>query len=126
MIAVLRQEWYGVQRRTIVMKLSLQPAVLAGKDEIPVTARAAVVSPVRDRRVVPQDRIQSDVGFGAVTEVFRPVVDFFLPGRVPGHFASEWIGVRSPAFGASTHFGFEVYGFVVHALAPEVAKNLQK
>src|SRR5215468_6324562 len=45
-LAVFRQERNGIQPRTIVVQLSLEPAVLGGKDEVPVAPGAPVVTPM--------------------------------------------------------------------------------
>src|SRR5581483_4685214 len=80
-----------------MMKLAFKPAVASGEDEIPIAARAAVVSPMWDRRIVAEDRVQSDFSLVVVTEIFRPIVNLFLAGRVPWHFTAKGIRLCAPA-----------------------------
>ena len=66
-----------------MVQLTFQAAVFCGKDEIPITAGAAVISPVRNRRVITENGVQGHFGFVFIAEVFCPGIDLFgwlLPG----------------------------------------------
>src|SRR5207302_3143117 len=91
MLAVFSEHRNRINARSIMMKLALDAAVFCSVDEIPVTARAPVVSPMRKRRHVSDDGVDGDFRFIVVSEVFAPGVDLFLSGRVPRHLASERI-----------------------------------
>src|SRR3954453_13041951 len=110
MLAIFGQQGNGIEPGTIVMELPLQPSVLGGENKIPVAACAAVVAPVRDRRIVGEDCIQSYIGLVHVTEILSPGIHLFLSHRVPWHLATERIGFILPTVGATSHFCFEIFG----------------
>src|SRR5579884_2200068 len=109
-----------------MMKLTLEPSVSAREDEIPIAAGASVVSPMRNRRIVAENRVQCDFGFVVVTEIFRPVVNFFLARRIPRHLTAKGIGLRSPSICACPHSLLEIGGFILHSFELQVGKNLEK
>src|SRR5258708_10350322 len=109
-----------------MMQLSLKPAVFGRENKIPIATCAAVVAPVRNRRIVTENRVEGYFCFVLVSEVFRPRIDFFLACRVPWHLAAERVSFISPMIGAGSHFGFEVAGLLLHAFPLEVAQNLKK
>ena len=111
-----------------MVQLALDTAVLVAcaKNKIPVAARTAVVSPMGNCGIISEDGIESDVSLVLVAEIFCPGIDFFLPGRVPRHFAAEGIGFLDPAFGAPAHVAFEGIGLRLPALAFEVGQNPEK
>src|ERR1700722_1357249 len=73
MFAVLGQQRNRVESRTVVMQLPLEAAIFGGEDEIPVTARAAVVSPVRNRGIVAEDWVERYIGFVQISTSSWPV-----------------------------------------------------
>src|SRR5579862_4645941 len=117
MLAVFGEQRDRVESRSVMMQLPLKPPVLAGKDEIPITTSASVVSPVRDGGIVAEDCVESNVRLVVVAEIFRPRVDLFLSSRVPGHFASIGIGLGFPAIGTLAHLRLEVSSLAAHLLA---------
>src|SRR5437660_2010554 len=126
MLAILRERWDSIETRPIMMELSFEPGVLGGENKVPVAPRTPVVTPVRDRGVVTEDRVESHIGLVLVAEVFHPRVHFFLAGGVPGHLAAEGIRFSFPAGGARAHLGFEVFRLRRQALALEVRQYLNK
>src|SRR6185312_3340568 len=98
-----------------MMQLAFKPAILCGEDKIPITAGAAVVAPVRNRRIVAEYGVQGHGCFVVVTKILRPRINFFLPRRVPGHFTAEWIRLALPAIGARSHSCLKVISLRLHA-----------
>src|SRR6266704_983039 len=125
-LAVFGKHGYGIEARTVMMKLPLYPSVLGGKNKIPIAARTSVVAPVRDGGVVTENRIESHIGLVLIAEIFHPRINFFLAGGVPGHFAAEWVGFGLPTAGASAHLAFEILSLRGHAFALEVGENLNE
>src|SRR5579864_2223338 len=78
MLAVFREHRNRIDARSIMMKLALDATIFCRVYEIPVTARAPVVSPMGNRRHVSDDRIHRDFGLVVISEVFTPGVDLFL------------------------------------------------
>src|SRR6478672_3560279 len=68
MFAVFREQGNSIDTRPIMMKLALDAAVLSGVEEIPVTTRAAVVSPMRDGWHVSDNRIDCNFCLVVVSE----------------------------------------------------------
>src|ERR1700740_831717 len=91
MFAVFSEHGNGIDARPIMMKLAFDAAVLSSVQEIPVTTRAAVVSPMRDGWHVSDNRIDCNFCLVVVSEVFAPRIDLFLSGGIPGHLAAERI-----------------------------------
>src|SRR5580698_11528962 len=109
-----------------MMKLSLKPPVFGCKDKIPVATCAAVVAPVRNRRIVTENRVEGHFGLVVVPKILGPRVDLFLPCGVPWHLTAEWIGFLPPAFCATAHSCFKVVSFLFPAFTPKVVENLKK
>src|SRR3984957_11636787 len=126
MFAILGKQRDGIESGTIMMQLPLEPPVFGGEDEIPISTGAAVITPVRDWRIVAEDRIEGHLCFILVPEVFRPGINLFLTGGIPGHLAAEGIGFLSPAIGSDTHFSFKVVGLLLPAFTLKIAQNLEK
>src|SRR3954447_19837801 len=120
MLAILGQQGNGIDAGTIVMELPLQPSVFGGENKIPVTACAAVVAPVRDRRIGGEGCIQSYIGLVHVTEILSPGIHLVLSRRVPRHLATERIGFILPTVGATSHFCFEVFGLFFPAFTLKI------
>src|SRR5215469_1745816 len=99
------------------MQLSFEPSILRGENEIPITAGASVVPPMRNGRIVTQNGVQRDVSLILVAEIFRPRIDLFLPSRVPRHFTSERIRLLLPAVRTLVHLVFECRGLLSHPFA---------
>src|SRR5205823_404993 len=107
MLAKFREKRDGVQARAIVVQLAFQLAKPARKNEVPIAARTAVVSPMRNCGIVAKDGVERHVRFFLKAKMFHPGVDLFLPCRVPRHFASVGVGLLFPAIGPYAHFGFQ-------------------
>src|SRR3954468_6993007 len=103
-----------------MMKLPLQTPIFGGKDEIPVAARAAVISPMRNRWVVGENRVERDLGLVVIAKIFCPSINLFLAGGIPWHLAAERIGLRFPAIGSRMHPGFQGFCLCVHPFALQV------
>src|SRR5215831_2347912 len=101
-----------------MMKLALEPSILGGENEIPVASRAAVVSPMGNRGVVCQYGIQGHFSFVVISKIFRPCVDLFLSGRIPGHFAAKRVGLSLPSIRPFAHLSFQGISLSGHVLAP--------
>src|SRR5258707_4951144 len=74
MFAVSRENGNGVNARAIVMKLAFDTAIFRGVEKVPIAARAAVVSPVRDCGIVAKNCVEGDIGFVLITEIFHPCI----------------------------------------------------
>ncbi len=61
-----------------------------------------------------------------VAKVFRPRIDLFLSGRVPGHFTAEGIFFILPALGALSHAGFQGTSLRRHAFTLQLEENLKE
>src|SRR4051794_14074554 len=108
------------------MELSLQAAIPAGEDEVPVAPGASVITPMRNGGIVAKNRVESGISFIVPAEIFCPVVDLFLTGGIPGHFAAKGVRLFTPMLSARAHLRFKVCGRVVHPFSFEVGKNLQE
>src|SRR6184192_2196272 len=117
MLAKFREKRDGVQARAIVVQLALELAKLARENEVPIAARTAVVSPMRNYRIVAKDGVERHVRFFLKAKMFHPGVDLFLPGRVPRHFASVGVRFVFPAIGPYAHFGCQVIRLRVPPIA---------
>src|SRR5258708_39554186 len=128
MLPLCCQHGNGVEPRPVMMKLALDAAVLGAgaENKIPVTARAAVVPPMRDGRIVAEDRVESDIGLVLIFKVFCPSIHLFLTGRIPRHLTTEWVRFFSPTVGARTHPRLQLVRLLLHAFAFEVGKNLKE
>ena len=76
---------------------------LAAVEKVPVTPRVAVVTPVRHRRHVANDRVERNERFVVMTEVFAPRINFFLARRIPSHLAAERIRILPPTIRTFAH-----------------------
>src|SRR6266567_8958724 len=99
------------------MKLAFEPAIFGSKNKGPVAARASVVTPMRNRGIVAENGVEGDSRLVVVAEIFCPGVDFFLPGRIPRHFAAEGIRLRPPAISPGLHFRLQIVRLLLHAFA---------
>src|SRR5207249_1655528 len=108
------------------MKLAFEPAVFGGKNKVPVPACASVVTPMWNRGIVTENSVEGDSRLVVVAEIFGPSVDFFLPGRVPWHFAAKRIRLRAPAISPGAHFRLQLVGLFLHSFAFEVHENLKE
>src|SRR5215471_10085478 len=109
-----------------MVKLTLESSIFSGKDEVPVPSSTSVVSPMRNRRIVAENRVEGNVSLIAVAEVFCPRVHFFLSSGVPRHFASERVSLALPTIGADPHFALQRIGLLLHVFALEVFKDRNK
>src|SRR6185503_1454546 len=78
MFSIVRQNGNRIETRPVVMQLPLDPSDLAAVEKVPVTTRVAVVTPVRQRRHVANDRIERNERFVVMTEILAPRINFFL------------------------------------------------
>src|SRR6266704_2788935 len=108
------------------MELALEPAILGGKNKVPVATRASVVTPMWNCGIVTENSVKRDAGLVVVAEIFCPGIDFFLPGRVPGHFAAERIRLRPPAISPGAHFFLQIVSLLLHPFAFKVHENLKE
>src|SRR6516164_6816759 len=106
-----------------MVKLTLQPSILGCENEIPITTRTTVVSPMWNRGVISEYGIQGYFRFVLVPEIFRPGVNFFLSGRIPWHFATERVCLAFPSVRPLAHLTFQSISLLGHVLVPEVAQN---
>src|SRR5215475_6607840 len=123
MFAVGGKDWNCIKTRPVVVKLPLQPCVLARVDEIPETSCAAVVTPMRNRRHISKNRVECDIGLVLIAKIFGPGIDLFLSGRVPWHLTAKGIWLFFPPVGARPHCGLQRVSLLSHAFTPEVVQN---
>src|SRR5439155_12898923 len=108
MLPIFREKRNSVQTRTVMVQLTFNLPKLAREYKIPVPACAAVVSPMRNCRIVAKDGVQRHVRLLFKAKVFHPGVDLFLPGRVPRHLSPTAIRFLFPSIGAHAHSCFPV------------------
>src|SRR6476661_10581007 len=102
-----------------MMDLAFQPSARRrAVKEIPVPTCIAVVTPMRNGGHVTENRVDRDLAFVIVPEIFRPRVNFFLPGGIPGHLAAERIRASFPDIRAPFHDRFELVGFLFPTFTP--------
>src|SRR5262245_41045450 len=94
--------------------------------EIPKAAGAAVVAPMRNRRHVAKDRIQSDLSLVVVTEIFGDAIYLFLACGIPRHFTPKRHGTAAPVFGASLQLSFHRGCLLSPILAFEILEQEQE
>ena len=119
-LAKFRQHRNRVQARAVVVQLAFNLPKLARKNKVPIAPRTAVVSPVRNCRIVGKDGIQRHVRFFLEAKILHPRIDFFLPRGIPRHLASERIRFLLPAISSCAHLRFQVVCLRIHSFAPEV------
>src|ERR1035437_8866774 len=102
------------------MQLTFEPPVFGGKNEVPVSARATVIAPVGNCRIVSENCVERDLGFVLIAEILCPSIDLFLTGGIPGHFAAEWVGLLRPVVGAFAHLTLQSNCLCIHAFEFEV------
>src|SRR5579884_18106 len=126
MLAIRSEYGNGVEPRAVVMKLSFQARILARIEKVPESARATVVTPMRQRRHVSQNGIESNLGFFFKAEELGPGIDFFLASRIPRHLAAKRIRLLLPAIRALAHLRVETLGFRRHVLAAKIVDKLHE
>jgi hypothetical protein len=99
------------------MQLALEPPVFGRKNEIPVSPRAAVIAPMRNGRIVAENRVKRYLGLVLITKIFCLGINFFLPGGIPWHFAAEGVRLLFPMISTLSHLAFQRVGLRIHGFA---------
>src|SRR5579875_3623671 len=110
------------------MKLPLNARVfwISPIDKIPVSPRAAVVSPAWNGRVVSEDCVQRYIRDVVVMEVSRPPIDLLLTGRVPRHLTAERIGLALPQIRAFAHHCFQLRSLIPPSFLLQIIEKSEK
>src|SRR5688572_9409371 len=103
MFSIVGQDRNRIQPRSVMVQLPLDPSDLAAVEKVPITTCVAVVSPVRQRRHVTDNRVERYEGLVVVTKVFTPRVDLLLARRIPRHLTAERVRILFPTIRAFLH-----------------------